>query len=338
MRIIFAMTIVLLLVFGCVQPQSTTVLRKSGLYHTKCDLVIDLKKRKKYLRNWRIENWAYQKHNKKYVRRGTDIYKIRLYLDLNGDGKRVPYEVYEDDLLLKNKLNPGTIWIRTFELPRQISRKKLEVFLKYYAGSLSGARTYLKSGPLGVTTGDTNAYATKINDVHQFSFGGWKAIAATVEIADIAQLRLDPEHREGYIRVIFVKIPNFDQMYGVKEVRYRPSGRGLAMFAYFNSPEFYEASLDDFYALLSRAKVENHRIGNLSQIFKKQSQEDAPSETGPEENTDQSAEGIAQEEASPQPVLEASPEVGLAETDEQKAGEKTADQDSSMPISSQTNP
>lgn len=240
-----------------------------GLVHQKCDLVIhfkDASDREFIDEHWAIDNW--RKYLKQTASSKTDAfarkdgrdYLGRIRIDMNNDGNAEVYPIYFSDLELTHKENNGYIWVNARELPEHLGSTKAEVFLRNYAESLSGTEFQPRNGAFSVSGGASRGFATKIIEEDKIEFGQWSGVIATIEVARLEQLRLDPEHRYGFVRVLFVVIDPFEKMFDEMASSLPRSGKGLLMVGYFNSPDYFRENLEDFYEFLGQFSVGGKRV------------------------------------------------------------------------------
>ena len=95
----------------------------------------------------------------------------------------------------------------------------------------------------------TRELATKLVAGKDTTIGGFAAYDATIEIANTDQLKLDPERRQGKLRVILVRTP-YLYLFGSKTML--PT---LLVLGYYNRPADFDASLPDFERFLTLVRL-----------------------------------------------------------------------------------
>ncbi len=184
----------------------------------------------------------------------------------SGNGVLSEEKTYFYDLELKNRKTSGSIWVNSFGLPSRMKKTLLDVFLHNYAESISGSNFWLSRGVIGKRPAqETNTYATQVVEKRNISFGPYKALIATISIANIDQLRMDPNHRHGVIRIMIMRIRGtYEHMtksseQGVTVNRKTKYKNGFLVIGYFNSPEYYETNIQDYYKFLGQFRFNGKR-------------------------------------------------------------------------------
>ncbi len=243
---------------------------ESGLVHDNNAYEIKFSKASKLQfinSDWIIDNWYLEKGEAKTPqRRIGPKHKGVVYMDLSGNGVLSEEKTYFYDLELKNRKTSGSIWVNSFGLPSRMNKTLLDVFLQNYAESISGSDFWLSRGVIGKRPAqETKTYATQVVEKRNISFGPYKALIATISIANIDQLRMDPNHRHGTIRIMIMRIrgpyehKTKSVVQGVTIHRKTKHENGFLVIGYFNSPAYYETNLQDYYRFLGQFRFNGKR-------------------------------------------------------------------------------
>lgn len=200
-------------------------------------------------KSWRLDNMTANGTPKK-----TADYMTVYEFDLDDDGtvdEKTKELVYQ--LRYENLQDDGKIWLRTFPISTHDREKKLRVLMKDYVDEASragfevvvfGMRSQLVERRYGTRTireGDT-LLAKRV------------AYDATVEVANIDRIKVDPKAVETRVRLVLVKFP---YSYAVKSMESTQDHEYpmLLLAGYANNPEDFESGEKDFEDFLNRIKV-----------------------------------------------------------------------------------
>jgi len=187
------------------------------------------------------------------VRKETAEYTSEYSFDLDDDGE------YEDkeklpsyDLLFKNRKTNAQIWLSTIPLSREYADKELRVLFSNYVDEMSGSgAVVVKLGK--VVAVDEKRFSARLVEKTAAKLSGFNAMAATIEVANVDQLKLSPDARREKVRVVLAR-PNFmvlrTQM-GGSVVPFRV----LMVAGYSNNPEDFEAQYPEFERFLGKVHL-----------------------------------------------------------------------------------
>lgn len=232
-------------------------------------------------RSWRLDNMSANGTPKK-----TADYMTVFEFDLDDDGtvdEKTKELVYQ--LRYENLQDDGVIWLRTFPISTHDREKKLRVLMKDYVDEASragfevvvfGMRSQLVERRYGTRTireGDT-LLAKRV------------AYDATVDVANIDRIRVDPKAVETRVRLVLVKFP---YSYAVKSMESTQDHEYpmLLLAGYANNPEDFETGEKDFEDFLNRIKV-------ASATGYRGLPAEAPADTAPADETAPAASGDAE--------------------------------------------
>ncbi|MEZ4376044.1 MAG: hypothetical protein R3B07_34885 [Polyangiaceae bacterium] len=184
---------------------------------------------------------------------GAD-YRVTFHLDTNGDGlpdKRREEQRY--DLRFIHRSNAGVIWLRTLPIATSLAQTEPRVLMQEFVDGMAGtAYTSVGLGKTSVLV-EGERLAARMIDAQPNRVGGAEAFEAIVEIANVDQLKLDPNARRKLAKLVIIRT-NFQ--YGDKRGKWPV----LMTAGYANFPEDFGKSLPDFDSLLSRIE-----LGGLAQ-------------------------------------------------------------------------
>jgi len=207
--------------------------------------------------DWRLDNFHLT--NGAYVPKTTAEYRSRYELDHDDDGRADDtVRASRYDLRFTNRRYSGEIWLRTIPLGAADAELELPVLLRRYVEGIAGSGFTVTqiSGPTGhvALTVAERRFAARVLDYAPVTVQGVEALVATIEVANVDQLQLDPNARGERARLVFVRAPfTLDRpRRGVEVSRYRV----LLAAGYVASPADYERGRVDFEGLVSRVVFE----------------------------------------------------------------------------------
>lgn len=207
---------------------------------------------------WILDNYqrvppAYEGGEAELKRKDTSEYTADYAFDLDDDGT---YEDKEElprfDLLFKHRKTNAEIWLSTVPLSREYSDKELRLLVDNYVDAMSGSGAVVFK--LGEGAGvEAKHYSARLLEQSEAKLSGFDALAATIEIANVDQLKLSPDARKEKVRVVLSR-PN---LWLVRERMPKPSVRYrvLMVVGYSNSPQDFEAQYPEFERFVGKIHV-----------------------------------------------------------------------------------
>jgi hypothetical protein len=246
---------------------------------------------------WHVDNWVYDELSQGMSRRSGPEFEGEIFSDFDENGDIETEQNYFLDLEMRHLQNDGRIWVHSRALAKNEEQTDLNIVLEEYADRLSGAE--LQNVLRGTRTKNSvHTYATHIESKDRVQFGPYDALIATVTVANLEQLRLNPAHRYGVITILLVKIAG-------KFVHYLNRGtyeadKGLLTIGLFSLPEYYNENLPDFYTFLNQFSFQGVQVAPLTPPvpagLKKASEtiprESSESDTGPETVPDGDSDAV----------------------------------------------
>jgi hypothetical protein len=170
--------------------------------------------------------------------------------DLDDDGK------YEDkeklpayDLLFKNRKTNAQIWVSTIPLSRETAEKELRVLLDNYIDAMSGSGAVVSNLGKGLNVNEKR-FSARLIDKTPVKLSGKDALAATIEVANIDQLKLSPDARREKARIVLVR-PDF-RVLRERSMQDPVPFRVLMIVGYSNGPEDFDAQYAEFKRFLGK--------------------------------------------------------------------------------------
>jgi hypothetical protein len=183
-------------------------------------------------------------------RKDAPEYMTLYSFDLDDDGK------YEDkeklpayDLLFKHRKTNAQIWVSTIPLSRETAEKELRVLLDNYVDAMSGSGAVVFKLGTGIAV-DEKRFSARLVEKTPVKMSGKEALAATIEVANVDQLKLSPDARREKARIVLVR-PDFRilrERMGQKPVPFRV----LMVVGYSNGPEDFDAQYPEFERFLGK--------------------------------------------------------------------------------------
>ena len=210
-------------------------------------------------RDWIISNWHAGEGDAEPERRSGPNFQGFTLTDYNGDGTAERQYGYYSDVELRNRKNDGAIWISVEGLNARNSEKDLAVFVGDYVEGLSGEDFGLRRTRWGWIKADAKTFAAALIGSKRMRLTGMDAIVATIGVANVERLALDPGHRFGFIRVVLIRVPGKFVQY-FDDFGTMTDETGLMMIGYFNSPEFFEADLSALDAIVGQLRIAGRAV------------------------------------------------------------------------------
>ena len=133
-------------------------------------------------------------------------YKTEYQLDLTGSGEfDADEEAYLYDLRFTHSVHAGVIWMMTVPVPVRWQNKDLSVLTREYVDDISGSGFEIVEYKAMRVEGREKTFASTIVETAAGTVAGREAYAATVDVANLDQLRLNPNHRHRRARVVLIR-------------------------------------------------------------------------------------------------------------------------------------
>ena len=197
--------------------------------------------------DWQVDNYYVAENGEIGDRKQSDRYQGRETIDLKGDGNLTRWKTDYFDLKLENRKTSAVIWVQTFPLGHKEADRNLRNLVEDYAEDLSGSGFFwsVRDG----RTVKAKTYAAKIVSGADTSLGGDQAYDAQLELANLDQVRLDPNARTARIRVVLVKT-GYLHVWSPDEYEATVKSPVLMRVGYYASPADFDAGLPEFESFL----------------------------------------------------------------------------------------
>lgn len=194
---------------------------------------------------WVLENYHVDGAGHPTTPKTGSDWQRTLSIDLD-DGKPVDLTVDTYDLRFAHAETNATIWLRSIPVAPRAAKRDLQGVANDWAEGLSGTGFFaLDAGPVKV---GAQQFATRIIRSRVGRIVGEPAFDVTVELANVDQLRLDPNFRSAIGRVVFART-KFE--YGLKRFGDRPLALPIRwMIGYANNPRDFARQEKDFEGFL----------------------------------------------------------------------------------------
>ncbi|MCP4195889.1 MAG: hypothetical protein GY762_01960 [Proteobacteria bacterium] len=210
--------------------------------------------------DWQIDNWNYDETYKLWQRKYIEKYKREVRSDLNGDGKNEFIKKYNKDLELVHAVTEAKMQIDVTVLPRRNSSTAIDVFLGNFVETISGGFSWYAKKRYSGSKAKSRVFSVKLIDTQEFKIGDNDAIIASVELADPAQLKLDPNQRTGVITLLLVRVNKFvfrsEDAFKTGKNLY-PAILTVMLYA---RPKYHDEMLPDFYTLIDSIKLDGEKL------------------------------------------------------------------------------
>jgi hypothetical protein len=196
--------------------------------------------------DWRIDNFYVDDFGFIGSPKSSSQYVGREAVDF-GDGRVTRLPVYFFDLKLDHRKSSAVIWMQSIRLGRNDAERNLRTLVEDYAEALSGSGFYATVHDGLVIK--SKSYAAKIVDGKDTTLGGLPAYDAKLEVANLDQIRLDPNARATIVRVVLVRT-NYVRNWGEPQ-QGMLEARTVVRLGYRANPSDFDATMPDFEKFLS---------------------------------------------------------------------------------------
>jgi hypothetical protein len=201
--------------------------------------------------DWVVDNYVMGNDGLPRAPKKDEEYRRERTFEVDNGRKHTrAVDIY--DLRLVHKRSSAVVWVRTIPLEVRDGERDLRVLMQEYAEELSGTGFFATDLP-NVKVG-ARQFATKITESHPATLAGFDAFDATIEIANVDQLRLDPASRSDVVRVIFARTP---YQYVIEDGYAGIKLPVLLVVGYLNNPTDFARQQPDFERLLTLVDASN---------------------------------------------------------------------------------
>jgi hypothetical protein len=205
--------------------------------------------------DWVLDNYAVNERGNLRPK-SEGIYKTTFAFDLDGDGKLDRgHDALTYDLRFQHKKHEAFIWLRSLPLATELKDKDLRVLMKDYVDEIAGAgyEAVQLSGSHAVVE---KRYAAELVEQSAAKLADREAFLATIDVANIDQIKLTPATRRVRVELVFVR-PGTE--YELRSANFIESFPSLLMIGYANLPDDFAADEPAFRAFLSEIEIAGRR-------------------------------------------------------------------------------
>jgi len=207
---------------------------------------------------WNLDNFRVDDAGTQ-VRKTGRSYVTTYAFDDDEDGHTDErFKTYIYALRYEHTVHSGTIWLRNLPVARKLRTKDLRVLMQDYIDEISAAtyetEQFARPGvPLVVVE---RRQAAAIIEQGPATIAGQPAYAATIDVANVDQLRLTPGVRARRIQLVLMRAPEDEKVErdGKPTIRYPV----IALAGYSNMPADFSTGLDDFHGFLRLLTIGGH--------------------------------------------------------------------------------
>jgi hypothetical protein len=187
--------------------------------------------------------------------KGGEAYRTTIRIDANGDGD---FEQQEEgpafELRFVHLRHAGVVWLRTVPVSADLAKKDLRVLTDGYVEALAGGQYESTELDRSSVTTVEKRFASTLLSAEPCQLATQECEAATIELANVDQLKLDPKYRSNKLMVVITRTPF------VYWPRMRRSHHPVYLVAgYSNQPGQFEAGLPDFLGFLQHIDITGSR-------------------------------------------------------------------------------
>ena len=199
------------------------------------------------------EGWKLDNFHDDSPKRGK-AYQAVFHVDVDGDdnGWNKIEPAYE--LRFVHLRHAGVAWLRAVPVSNELANKDLRVLTAGFVEGLAGGEYETLELSPGRATTVEKRFASSLLHAEPCRLAAQECEAATIELANVDQLKLDPNYRSHKLMVVLARTP----------FAYAPSDGGTTfpvylVAGYSNQPSQFEAGLQDFIGLLQHVRITGQR-------------------------------------------------------------------------------
>jgi hypothetical protein len=179
-----------------------------------------------------------------------ESYKTQVSFDDDGDGKKDgENEEYLFELRFESLSDDGVIWVRNIPVSQDLRQMQLPVLMTSFVESLAGGEYESVELEANRRVTVEKRYASMLVASQPCQLAGLECVLGTIELADVDQLKLSPQHRSRKLEVLIARtrFTYVSAMNGAYPV-YLVAG-------YSNRPAQFDAGAPAFRDLLDRIVI-----------------------------------------------------------------------------------
>ena len=199
--------------------------------------------------DWLLDNFVFNDDGTPREEKGGETYLTRWSFDVDGDGEmdaERDLKIYE--LRFVHRRDGGVLWLRTIPVADRFAQSDLRLLAHDYVEEVAGGDYYAVRFA-GRDLVEDVRFATTIIDESERMVGEFPAYLVTFDVANVDQLRLDPNSRTARVRLVLIRPPYRTR---VSVGRDSHDYATLVAVGYSNVPEYFDAHAGEFEDFLRR--------------------------------------------------------------------------------------
>jgi hypothetical protein len=202
--------------------------------------------------NWILDNFVFNDDGSPQAEKGAQSYLTSLAFDVDGDGEmdtERDMRLYE--LRFVHRRDGGVIWMRTIPVADRFAQTDLRLLAHDYVEEVAGG-DYYAVRLAGQSVVEDVRFATAIVDEGETAVDEQSAYRVTFDVANVDQLRLDPNSRSARVRLVLVRPPYRSRVSVGRDFHDYAT---LVAVGYSNAPEYFDAHAAEFDTFLTRLEL-----------------------------------------------------------------------------------
>jgi hypothetical protein len=241
---------------GCVATNYYTA-KKDGIYFHYYAYSLQYAQQRPWIilrGNWVLDNFHIAAGEGLVMNKGKRYYgKARM--DRDGDGKYEDESIYFFDIKLNHRSSNAVMWIQNQELASKSSHKALEVLMRNYAASLTGAGFYAEANVFSLLTVKQKRFVAVIQETKKTLVNRFYALQAKIQVFNIDQRKIQPTHQGNTLMVTMVKIPyKYQSAQGTTMI-----GSSVMIVGYVNRTEDFDLHRPAYGSFIRQLRFWKHK-------------------------------------------------------------------------------
>jgi hypothetical protein len=185
-----------------------------------------------------------------------EAYQTTFHIDWDGDGDaESSRQELAFELRFVHLRHAGVVWLRAVPVSPDSAKKDLRVLTQSFVEALAGGEYELMELNPGRLATTEKRFASTLLGEQSCRLAGLDCDSATIELANVDQLKLDPSYRSNRLQVVITRTSFVYAPTG----EWGPSYPVYLVAGYSNQPAQFAAGLPDFAGLLQRIEIGGHR-------------------------------------------------------------------------------
>jgi hypothetical protein len=230
---------------------------------------------------WNIDN--YRLDTGKWVRKDVAPYVTKYTFDDDDDGKiDKTLNTFTYALRYEHSVHSGVIWLRNLPTSGKLRSKDLRILMQGYINEITAA-TYetVRFAESTMPVVVEHRQAAVIVEEGPANVAGRPAYAATIDVADVDQIKLAPGARTRRVQLVLMRAPQDEKVeYEVDDINDKIKKKNneseppkkvinypvIVLAGYSNMPMDFPAALSEFHDLLRRLTIDGRSGLTLNMV------------------------------------------------------------------------